>query len=824
VNGSARFVGLVISIIGGFYLFDAMIDTWIFSDKTFKMQLLQPSNHEIYIRSIVSLAILIAAIIWRYKSLQHRRLDNEIIAGEALYRNLVDNCPDSIIVHRQNHMLYLNDVALSYLGAPDTASLSGHVLDDFVHPTDRPLAQKRRAAMESGTVMQPATMRLLLPDQQVRHAIINSSLIMFEGQKAVLTFCHDVTQEVETRKNLTASQERLSLALEAAQDGLWDWDMANDKLVYNSAWAKMVGIEDQHLVHTPATWADLVHPDDKTQALAASAAHARGESPVYESEVRLRHAAGHYIWVLDRGKVVEFAPDGTPLRMTGTHRNINARKEAEIALEIRNNIAETFLTSAREDVFLNILPHIGKAVESSVALLGILDLHDNIHIASYDGSDSQRPTTNHFHTTRHNLPKTFSRILTERSAEIINDELMVSLLTRPVRRAVTVPIISQDKVLGFLVVADRAQDYAPKDIAVLGSLAGYLAPVLEFQMESEEKEGQLRQAQKMEAIGALAGGIAHDFNNILQAILGFSTLALEEAQGRKLPYDDFITDDLERVIRATERGRELVNRILLFSRRQEQEQQLVDLSEIIKDAVGLLTNTIPATIEVHTSLATDCGSVLADPAQISQVIMNLATNSFHAMEQDGGILTFTVRPITAHGNDPLVPDSLINHDLICMTVSDTGPGMDPQTLERVYDPFFTTKEVGKGTGLGLSVVHGIVAEHNGEIVLESSLGQGTSAHVFLPVLVESLARPRMVETPAIEASTKSKAIAGFRILFLDDEADITALGKALLEKQGHHVLALNNSHTALEYLRQAPNDIDLLITDLTMPQIGRAHV
>lgn len=815
-----KFISIVISLMVGFCFVDTLVDAWFFSDGRLDRHMLHPPAGEIYMRSVVCLLILIAAIFKRVLDRRQHRLTDALMASESLHRDLIDNCPDSIIVHRDNQILYLNDVALGYLGATDIDDLPTRILNDYIHPDDIELSQDRRTNAITGQGDQTAaSLRFILPGEQERNALVTSSRIVFEGQPAVLTFCHDVTMEVATQKNLYASQERLRLALEAAQDGIWDWDMVNDKVVYNRAWAEMLGLEAGQTEHTPATWANLVHPDDKQRALEASEAHARGESRVFEVEVRLRHADGHYIWVLDRGKVVETAANGSPVRMTGTHRNITARKEAEIALEIRNRIAEMFLTSTGDDVFANILPLIGKAVESPVALLGVLDAQQKAQITSFDSTSNHRSGLANHHLMQGALPEMCQDIVSHRSARIINEKLALTLLSRPVSRSVTVPIISKSKVLGFLMVADRNTNYTDADSANLGSLASYLAPILEFQMESEEKESQLRQAQKMEAIGALAGGIAHDFNNILQAILGFSTLALEEAQEQDSRHGGFIANDLERVVRATQRGRELVNRILLFSRRQEQEQQLVDLHVVVTDAVDLLTNTIPATIEVQTEMVTDCGSVLADPAQISQVIMNLATNSFHAMEADGGKLTFTLRPVPANSEDPLVPAALSEHELVCLTVADTGSGMDTATLARLYDPFFTTKEVGKGTGLGLSVVHGIVAAHSGEIVIESSVGQGTSAHVFLPVLVEAATETLSEQIASVGLSPAASPVTGSRILFLDDEFDITALGKALLEKQGHQVLTLNDSLTALEYLRQAPRDFDLLITDLTMPHM-----
>ncbi len=818
--GRMRFIFIICGLILAFCLADAAVDARFFSARGFWQELRHPGAYELYFRGASSIFILLAGVLWQILSRRRKTMNTALQASEKLYRDLVESSPESIIVHRGDRILYLNQVALNYLGLENLDPLQSRSLEDFIHPEDRQSSRKRRKTTIGGGIeAPPATIRLILPDTSVHEAMVSSSRIMFEGEPAVLTFCRDVTEEVSTRRELAASQERLSLALEAAQDGVWDWDMVNDRLVYNKAWARMLGLEPFSGAHTPDTWSNLVHPDDKAEAMQVAAAHIRGEIPGFEAEVRLRHSDGHYIWVLDRGKVVERAPDGTPLRMTGTHRNITARKEAEIALEIRNSIAETFLTSSHNQVFFNILPLIGTALRSPVALLGLLEPNHKVQIAAYDQNNEPDTFSASQQATLKSLPGLFKNIVADRQPTIANQSLTVSVLPRPLARAVTVPILSNNRIIGFIMVGDRETDYEQSDVRVLVSLTTYLAPILEFHMESEVKEGQLRQAQKMEAIGALAGGIAHDFNNILQAILGFSTLAREEAQAMDSQQGGFIVNDLERVTRATQRGRELVNRILLFSRQQEQEQQAVNMAAVVNEAVDLLANTIPATIEVRTDLDTEAGPVLADPAQISQILMNLATNGFHAMEKQGGVLTFKTKAITAHSGDPLVPKALTGLDLVALTVIDTGVGMDEATLGRLYDPFFTTKEVGKGTGLGLSVVHGIVAAHHGEIVVESAVGRGTAAHVFLPQLKETADDAQLDRVAAGATVSSTRVMPGSRILFLDDESDIAALGKALLEKQGHQVLALNNSRLALEHLRQAPDDFDLLISDLTMPHM-----
>lgn len=319
-------------------------------------------------------------------------------------------------------------------------------------------------------------------------------------------------------------------------------------------------------------------------------------------------------------------------------------------------------------------------------------------------------------------------------------------------------------------------------------------------------EEQLRLAQKMEALGTLAGGIAHDFNNILGVIMGYAEI-IESGAGDNPGLERRVRE----ISRAGRRARDLVNQILNFSRQGPQERHPLNLVPLMKEALKLLRSSIPANIEIVTHIRTDQDSVLADPTQMHQIMLNLCGNASHAMQEHGGVLA--VELTEASENDPVTPPANMGRPerFVRLSVSDTGPGIEPGVLERIFDPFFTTKKQGEGTGMGLSMVHGIVKRHDGHIEVESTLGQGAAFHVFLPKAVET-ARPEAEPVPDL-------VFRQGRILFVDDEKPLTDIGREMLESCGFEVVTRTSSIEALEAFRFRAAEFDLVITDQTMPNM-----
>ena len=323
--------------------------------------------------------------------------------------------------------------------------------------------------------------------------------------------------------------------------------------------------------------------------------------------------------------------------------------------------------------------------------------------------------------------------------------------------------------------------------------------------ERKRMETQLRQMQKMEAIGTLAGGIAHDFNNILSAVLGYTELALE-----KVGEGSSTWRDMEQVLVAGKRAKDLVRQILTFSRQSEQEMKPLQVKLIAKEVLKLLRASTPSTVEIRQDIGSD-SLVMGDLTQIHQIFMNLCTNAVYAMAEGGGVMGVTLMDVvldaaSLSGHPGIKPGPFVK-----LTVSDTGHGIPSEVVDRVFDPFFTTKQSGEGTGLGLSVVHGIVRSHGGIVAMASEEGKGATFDVFLPA----------VEWTTDPESSIDKSLAGGteRILFVDDEPPLVNLGKEMLESLGYHVVARTSSIDALEAFKAGADRFDLVITDMTMPHM-----
>jgi len=323
----------------------------------------------------------------------------------------------------------------------------------------------------------------------------------------------------------------------------------------------------------------------------------------------------------------------------------------------------------------------------------------------------------------------------------------------------------------------------------------------DIKKHAENLEGQLRQAQKMEAIGTLAGGIAHDFNNILTAILGYTQLALCDVfEGGKASFY------LKHVFKSSLRAKELVKQILNFSRETEEKKKPLQISLILKESLFLLRASLPAYINIRQNTGDGLSLVMGDATQIYQVFLNLCINAAQAMEDTGGTLTVELNNVDM---EIVNPYNLSPGPYLRLSVSDTGKGINPEIMEKIFEPYFTTKKDRKGTGLGLSIVRKIVRDHGGEITVKSEINKGSVFYVFFP---------RIDKSDIFKNSLTEKVPGGKeRILFVDDEEEIVALVRDGLEKFGYEIISCTDAKEAFEIFQKSPEKFDMVITDYTMP-------
>jgi len=396
--------------------------------------------------------------------------------------------------------------------------------------------------------------------------------------------------------------------------------------------------------------------------------------------------------------------------------------------------------------------------------------------------------------------------------EVIGKSIAMFLLSEDIEKAVPKirEVIKKKKGYeGKITLIRKSGEHFPAFLAIhplfdsKGNISGGLGISIDIS-ENKNRQSKLHQAAKMESLGTLARGIAHDFNNILGIIIGNTELAIDE-----IPRWNPVRQNLEKAHKACLRLKDLVKQIRTFSQQTEPKMTPTRVTPIIEETIKFLRSSIPSTVEIYHDILGDSDTIIADPTQINQVLLSLCTNSAHAMGQNGGTLGMSLENVTLNEETAASYDDLHAGSYLRLSVSDTGHGIDPSILHRIFDPYFTTKEPGEGTGLGLSVAVGIIRNHNGTIRAYSEQGKGASFHVYLP----------LVEVEVSEETGKEEFLptGDECILFIDDEQELMNLGRQILGRLGYSVITRTSSLEAFELFRKSPDQFDLVITDLTMP-------
>ena len=586
----------------------------------------------------------------------------------------------------------------------------------------------------------------------------------------------DISKIKKAEEALKESEERFRLAFDADAIGRAITGTDGFFLRTNRCLTDMLGYSAEEF--SRLSYADITYAEDLSASKRCVRCLLAKECDTYRLEKRYVRKDGSIMWA-EVNIVLIFDEHGMPMHFISGIQDISEHKHAEEALKASEEKYRSLFETLPIGMY-RMSPE-GRILDVNSALVEVLKYPDKESLLGIDSKDMYIDTKERNQWTA-----------------LIKSKKVVTNYVKRIR--------TYDAQMIWVEENARALFDSEKRIKCFeGSIIN-----ITDRIKAEEKkaalEAQLRQAQKMESIGNLAGGIAHDFNNILFPIIGMSELLLGE-----LVFGSSERENIEEIFKAGKRGRDLVKQILAFSRQAEHQKVPTRIQNIIEEVLKLSRSSLPSYIEINHEIQSDCGLVLADPTQIHQVVMNIITNAYHAVETEGGKITVRLSEKILGASD-LTGSSLDPGKYAFLSISDTGHGIPPELIEKIFDPYFTTKEKGKGTGLGLAVVYGIIQEHKGDIRVRSEVGKGATFDLYLPMM------DRLVDPEPI-GETQGYPRGNERILIVDDEASIVNLEKLMLERLGYRITPHVNSIEALEVFKTNPSSFDLVITDMTMPRM-----
>jgi PAS domain S-box-containing protein len=658
-------------------------------------------------------------------------------------------------------------------------------------------------------------------------ALYRSSVSNLDFAESILQiFSTRVGSEIERMRSEEALREReaeLRNAQAIAHIGNWTWEIESGTVRWSDELYRILGLVPQSIEAKVQAYLDAIHPDDLEEERAASRTALSAPGNSYQVEHRIVRPDGSWRIVHSRGEVTQWSDDGYPILMVCTTQDITERKQAEEALlrhqraiTLSNRIANVFLTSPPEVLYTEVLDTILEAMDSPFGFFGYIDEAGNLACPALTHDRDQGQVAGESVVfPRDAWGGLWGRSLIEMQTQMANDGLRLPTNHLQLECALAVPIVLHDTLIGQFVVANKAGGYSPGDQELLESAAAQTAPVLSALLEeahqrreNERLEDQLRQAQKMESVGRLAGGVAHDFNNMLGVILGNTELALENVDP-----EQSVHEDLQEIMRAAERSADLTRQLLAFARKQAVSPKVLDLNQTVSGMLKLLRRLIGEDIDLDWVPGAGVWSVEIDPGQIDQILANLCVNARDAIKGPGrvtietGNASFTEADCSARAD--LAPG-----DFVMLAVSDDGCGMDLETQLHLFEPFFTTKREGEGTGLGLATVYGIVKQNSGIIDVYSEPDRGTTFKIYLPRHMGEAVQAEEESAPVAEGHGHET------VLLVEDELAVLNLSKVMLQKMGYRVLATSKPGEAIALAEKHLGPIDLLVTDVIMPEMN----
>lgn len=705
---------------------------------------------------------------------ERHMVQKALLESEERYRTLVANLPGAMyrsLTDDNRTIEFISDGIEKLTGYPAEDFIRGakRHLRDIIHQDDRKNVFGKKPSDNNSGAQNHDEYRIVRADGGIRWLHDRWSIVFDEAAKQ--EYRNGIILDISKRKNaeqaLIVSRERLDLAMSAANIGLWDWTFGIEKIITNEQYYTMLGYQPFEFDLTFETWKNSLHPDDYGRSVEILDKYIRGETDVYENEFRMQTKTGSWIWVNSRGRIISWDKDGKSARMMGIHADVTERHHAE----------QKILDIAR-------FPEENPSPVLRIGSDGQLIYINRASLALLDVWQCSPGGTVPADIARHVVDALASG--TASKIDVEAGERILSLIFAPVTGMNYVNIYGHD------ITSERRAEEARHKL-----------------------EAQIQHTQKLESLGVLAGGIAHDFNNILVGILGNADLALLEMSSVSPA-----RETVEEIKKAAIRASELTNQMLAYSGKGRFLIEPIFINELIVEMGHMLKLTISKKASLKFDFAENLPPIEADAAQIRQIVMNLITNASDAIGGENGIITITTSPMDIDKEylESFVADDRLPEGMyVSIEVSDTGCGMDRETIPKIFDPFFTTKFTGRG--LGLSAVLGIVRGHKGAIKIYSEPGKGTTFRVLFPA-------SKQTEVPKEKKSVEriQSPLGQGIVLVVDDEPSVRTVVKRMLEKAGFHVLTACDGREGLERFKEHADEICLVLLDMTMPRMNGEEV